>query len=108
MNDSAAQSDLLDYAVAQAAKDRVLDTLEVVRAAWVKRCRARADMLWEAKCEPITVNMIREFEGPPPGGEDPRAFGCLLRKPRWRCIGYTKSDRVKSNSRPVARFVRTV
>lgn len=105
---SEAQPDLLSYAAAQAAKERALDLLESTRRSWVERCRAVADEIWEKTLEPVTVNMLRERCGPPSGGEDPRAFGAILRAPRWKCIGYIKSDRAVSHGRPVAQFVRTV
>lgn len=104
----ARQLDLEDYAAAQAAKNSALNLLESTRRAWVERCRRVADEIWEATRTPITVNMLRERCGAPPGGEDPRAFGCLLRKPRWKCIGYVESGRVVSHGRRVAEFVRTV
>ena len=104
MSDTPQQLDLIDMIAAKKERDVVMVKFEESRKPWLVRAREVAEELWARSHEPVTVNDIREVL-PPPEGVDPRVFGAVLNRKRWRCIGYTQSDRKVSHARPIAKFV---
>lgn len=96
---------LLDYIAAEQDKRAVLDTLEAVRADYVRRARETARAIYARTLRPISIVDVR-LACPPPPEADGRVMGCILRAPEWRCVGETASGRRVCHNRHVRLFVR--